>query len=285
MKHFFASLLLFSIIHFTASATDIDAPRNLKVESLSPTQVKIFWQGSIDDYCYIIRIKPTTDTAWTKYFMLSPCTNRRINGLKPSTTYEWEIKKYGWARHAVSPFRKGQSFTTFSDCSSPGSITMVRSGIDYLIVNWENNGGAKYAVQLREAGTQQWNTYYTQNNIMRIDALQPYTDYEVQVSSFCFEDATAGSPYSAPETFTTHTFLQNDFQRMVYNEAPVNISSSFSKDVADAHIINQYGDLVTNIKPACISAEGIYFDIDTNIQSGIYTVQIPGTEGKRMLVW
>lgn len=51
------TIALLSIIFQVKVFAVIEQPTNLKAEVTSPTQVKLSWSGSIDDYCYQVRLK------------------------------------------------------------------------------------------------------------------------------------------------------------------------------------------------------------------------------------
>lgn len=51
--------------------------------------------------------------------------------------------------------------------------------------------------------------------------------------------------------------------------------------ISSAKLINSFGQVVSDIIPASLNSEGIYFDLNSNTPAGIYVVQIPGEVGKR----
>ncbi len=277
-------LTLTSILIFSAfiSSAAFDSPSNLKSEVISATQVKLSWSGGMNDLSYNVRVKEKSETVWTEYLVTAPSTNRRISNLKPGSTYQWEVQSIGKSKREISEKISGEIFTTFSSCNAPDAMAMMRSGLDYLIVDWEDNGSSKYEVRIREINTTEWNSFFTQNNSMRIDNLLPYTEYEVKTSSYCKETDISSSIFSDTQTFSTHSFLQNDFERVTYTE---NNSSKNSKMISGARLINTFGQIISDIKPACSNSRGIYFDLNAETPTGIYVVQIPGNEGKRYLLW
>ncbi len=277
------TLVLLSIIFQVKVFAMIEQPSNLKAEVTSPTQVKLSWSGSIDDFCYQVRVKEKSETIWSEFLVTAPSTNRRINNLKIGSSYYWEVQCCGKSKKDVSGFIKGENFITFSNCHAPEEMTMIRSGLDYLIVNWDDNGSSKYEVKIHEADKKESKIYFTQNNTMRIDNLLPYTEYEISISSFCKDEDLTGSVFSEAETFSTYSFLQNDFERLEYAEK--NSSSNKiginPKMISSAKLINTFGQVVSDIKPASSNSDGIYFDLNTDTPPGIYVVQIPGEECKR----
>ncbi|GDX53148.1 hypothetical protein LBMAG27_21950 [Bacteroidota bacterium] len=277
------TIALLSIIFQVKVFAVIEQPTNLKAEVTSPTQVKLSWSGSIDDYCYQVRLKEKSESIWSEFLVTAPSTNRRINNLKVGSSYSWEVQCCGKSKKEVSGFIKGENFITFSDCHAPEEITMIRSGLDYLIVNWDDNGSSKYEVKIHEADKNESKIYFTQNNSIRLDNLLPYTEYEISISSFCKEQDLTGSVFSEAETFSTYSFLQNDFQRLEYAEksSSSNKIGINPKMISSVKLINTYGQVVSDIKPASSNLDGIYFDLNANTPSGIYVVQIPGEVCKR----
>ncbi len=279
----FLTIAFLSVLFQKNVTAGISPPANLRTEVTSPTQVKLIWSGSIDDYSYQVRVKAISETTWSEFIVTAPSTNRRINNLKEGTAYCWEVQCCGKSKKDVSGFIKGEDFITFTDCIAPQEITMVRSGLDYLIVNWEDNGAVKYEVKIHESGVTDKKIYFTQNSTIRIDNLLPYTEYEIAISSFCNETDLTGSVFSESETFSTYSFLQNDFERLEYsdNNSVSSDSKINPKMFASAKLINTLGQVVSNIKPASSNSAAIYFDLNIDTPAGIYVVQIPGEECKR----
>lgn len=215
MKSFLAIALFWVSFQETVVA-GIEPPANLRVEVISPTQVKLIWSGNIDDFCYQVRVKEKSETKWNEFLVTAPSTNRRINNLKAGTVYLWEVQCCGKSKKEVSEFIKGENFITFSNCHAPQEISMVRSGLDYLIVNWDDNDASKFEVKIHEQGTGDNKIYFTEHSTIRIDKLMPYTEYEISISSYCNETDLTGSVFSESEIFSTNSFLQNDFERVVY---------------------------------------------------------------------
>ena len=278
------TLIFLAVSATTFAKTNFEQPTNLKAEVISATQVKLSWSGGINDVTYKVRVKEKSETVWSEFLVIAPSTNRRVNNLKPNSTYQWEIQSCGKAKKDISENTSGESFTTFSSCQAPDAIAMVRSGLDYLIVDWEENGSSKYEVRIRASNTEEWTSYFTQNNSMRIDNLQPYTEYEVEASSYCKETDLMGSVYSSSQIFSTHSFLQTDFERVTYADN-IPTKNNSPKMISGARLINTFGQIISNIKPACSNSNAIYFDLNSETPNGIYVVQIPGTEGMRCLLW
>ncbi len=283
---FTLSLAFFTLVVYSISLAGTEQPSNLKTEVTSATQVKLIWSGNIDDYCYQLRVKEKSGAEWNEYIVMAPSTNRRISNLKAGTSYTWEVQCCGKSKRDISGFIKGADFTTFSDCHAPEEISMVRSGLDYLILNWDDIGASKYEVKIQEIGASNSSVYFTQNNTMRIDNLSSYTEYEISISSYCKETDLTGSVFSQPEIFSTYSFLQNDFERLEFSENNIDKVNvvKVPKMIGTAKLINSYGQVVSDIKPAMLNSNGVYFDLNSNTPSGIYVVQIAGSTCKRYLL-
>ncbi len=283
---YFLTLTLFSVLLQENVKAEISKPNKLKAEVISSSQVKLNWVGSMDDFCYQVRVKLKNETAWTEYIVAAPSINRRINNLIPGASYNWEVQCCGKSKKEVSGYIKGDDFIPFTNCNAPQEISMVRSGLDYLIVNWDENGSSKYEVKIKDAINSEIKIYFTQNSTIRIDNLLPYTEYEISISSFCKDTDLTGSVFSEAETFSTYSFLQNDFERVAIsdNNSAWPAIGTKPKMFASARLINALGQIISDIKPASTNHEGIYFDLNVNTPSGIYVVQIPGAESKRCLL-
>lgn len=282
MKFILTSAFFVLFFHsFTIAGNE--KPGNLKTEVTSASQVKLIWSGNIDDYCYRLRLKEKNGTEWNEYLVMAPSTNRRINNLKAGTTYSWEVQCCGKSKRDVSEFIKGDDFITFSDCHAPDELNLVRSGLDYMIINWEDNGAARYEVKIQESGSNKSENYFTQNNSIRIDNLSPYTEYEISISSYCSGKDLSGSVFSPAEIFSTYSFLQNDFERVEYSEINLKNNNGIQvpQMVSTAKLINSYGQVVSDIKPVMLNSTGVFFDLNSNTPTGIYVVQIEGEVGKR----
>ena len=282
MKNIF-TITFFEILLQISICNAIDTPANLKAEVINQSQVKLSWTGSINDYSYDVRIKEMNSSVWNEFVVLAPSTNRRVNNLNSNTEYEWQVRCTNKSKKEIAAYINGNNFVTFSSCKAPEEITMVRSGIDYLIINWDDQDAEKYQIRIREEKTMEWVTYFIEKNAIRIDKLLPYTEYEVSISAYCNKEDIAGSVFSSSEIFDTHSFLQNDYERVIFE----NNYFSNSKNqglVSDAKLINSLGQIVNDIKPACSDLNGVYFDINTDTPAGIYVLQIPGSNGRRYLI-
>ncbi len=277
MKILLSSLLLFLAVTKISSAQKSD-PAKLKAEVVSPTQAKLSWAGDMNDENYQLEVKAKNETLWSIYTVNAPSTNRRINNLKPSTTYEWRVMSIGKTKRDNSAYAHGEIFTTYSDCLAPQAISLQSGGIDYINIEWEENGSAKYSVRIRQKETEDWTVFSTTQNKIRIENLNSYTEYEVQVNSFCKESDLQGSMYSESNYFSTISFLSQDFDRVSYTDSSLNSNS------INAQLINVLGQVVDDIHQACTSPEGVYYDVTTQTPSGIYIIQVPGTSAKQYLI-
>ncbi len=282
MKNIY-TLIFFAFIYQSIIQTTTAQPFDMKVEVLSPTQVKLTWTGSVDDESYDVRMKEINDAIWSDFIVLAPSTNRRINNLKPSSIYMWEVRCVNKKKKEKLFFVNGADFTTFSSCKAPQELTMVQSGLDYVFVNWDENGSFKYEVKVQEVGSIDSKIYFTQNSFLRINNLTPYSEYEVSVSSYCKETDLTGSVYSDIEIFETHSFLQSDFERVMYLNSNSIETSSNQNIICDAKLINTFGQIVSDIKPAYSNSKEFFFDLASDTPTGIYVLQIAGSTCKRYL--
>jgi len=292
------SAILAVFILFTITSSDAQNSSSLtglKYDVISSSQVKVSWEGSLSDKSYEVRRREINTSFWVYNTVTAPSTNRRFTNLKPATVYEWEVRVVGGKNDA---FVRGGEFTTFSNCELPDDYTIHYSGLTSATLKWSyGNNIEKYAVRIKAVDEESWKTYFTEYTSLTLNGLQPYTEYEWQVSTYCSATAGTGSAFSSSQYFSTESYLQLSLNQVMINR--INISKrttntilSSSQPAANQHnfvrMINTLGQTVKQFPISYTDSSGdLFIDINNNPPAGVYFMKTPADmniSGQKILV-
>lgn len=288
--------VVFILFSMSLSMAQSSSPLSgIKSEVISSTQVKVSWEGSISDKAYEIRRRENNNSFWVYNTVTAPSTSRRFTNLKPATTYEWEVRIVGGKNDTFVP---GGQFTTFSNCELPDDYTIHYSGLTGATLNWSyGNNIEKYAVRVKTVDEEAWKTYYTDYTSLTLNGLQPYTEYEWQVSSYCSATSEMGSAFSTSQYFSTESYLQLGLNQVMINRknllkktSPTILSSTQSGTNSNnlVRMINTLGQTVKQFPISYTDSSGdLFIDINNEPPAGIYFMKAPSgmnISGQKVLV-
>ncbi len=296
LGHSAAIATVFTFFTFSfSSAQNSTSLSGLKSEVISSSQVKVAWEGSLSDKSYEVRRREVNSSFWIYNTVTAPSTSRRFTNLKPATTYEWEVRIVGGKNDA---FVAGEKFTTFSNCELPDDYTIHYSGLTSATLNWSyGNNIDKYAVRIKAVDEEVWKTYFTDYTSLTLNELQPYTEYEWQVSSYCSATSETGSAFSPSQYFSTESYLQLGLNQVMINrKSPSKKTSNtiLSSNQSDTNrnnfvrMINTLGQTVKQFPVSYTDSSGdLFIDINNYPPAGVYFMKAPSgmnISGQKILV-
>lgn len=185
---------------FTTVVMPCDIPDNLTVLSTSGREVEIDWTAEVDTNTWQIHVFNTAFD-YTEEVTAHPAT---ITGLQPGTTYHITITSLCGGGIVTSDPSDTLDVTT-DDCQIVGDITVTDITANSARVNWtagSNNSGkwiVNYGYTGMTPGTNFVDTVTTTE--YTLNGLEPETQYDIFIRSFCDEDWL--SIWSPSATFTT----------------------------------------------------------------------------------
>lgn len=209
---------------FTTSCPAPTAANNTTTVIRSKS-AKLNCSASGSKYQFLLRKKGTT--AWTTNSGVITDKFKAVNGLTPSTTYEWLSRRFCSGYSSWSPI---ETFKT--SCSAPtaanNTTTTIRSKSAKLNCS---ASGSKFQFLLRKKGATVWimNSGLITAKIKTVTGLTPSTTYEWLSRRYC----GGYSSWSPIETFTTScsapTAANNTTSIIRSTTAQLNCSSTGTK--------------------------------------------------------
>jgi hypothetical protein len=188
-----------SIINFTTLGPCV-SPTVITSNSVSPTSQNISWTSYTGILYYNFRYRVTGTPSWTNDSSLT--NSKVINGLTPSTTYDYQVQTRCTAG-LLSTFSSTNTFTTAASaaCGTVTGSTTSAITTTGATISWGAVAGAiSYNLQYRESGAGAWTLVNTTSTSKALSTLVPNTSYEYQVQTVC---SSANSAYTATSSFTT----------------------------------------------------------------------------------
>ncbi|HUM48005.1 MAG TPA: fibronectin type III domain-containing protein, partial [Chitinophagales bacterium] len=181
-------------------------PENVLVDDILKDEAEVSWTGTGNAYSYSIRYREVGSTTWSYSEVLAPTVLQTMTGLTPSTNYEVEVQTYcDEAKTDSSGYTAAIVFTTDAVCTVPQKLEAINLSATKATINWADDfdGVYKYVLQWREIGTETWITAYIfpPATSKQINNLNPGSQYEVKVQSWCNSTGTSASDFSAPVFF------------------------------------------------------------------------------------
>ena len=258
-------LLLFTVLYNISNA-QCNAPGLVYTSNIYYFNADVNWSTTSNTHHYKIRYQITGAANWSyKNNIDSLLTTKNLAGLLPLNEYVWQIRSHCdsigtnysiWS--AVDTF-----YTNTSVLSSVSGLYTNSINYNNAIANWTINQGAdRYRVHYRIYGTTNWQNLAMVDSItnnLLLPLLQQNTTYEWEVMAYYDSTNQMGSLWSAPDTFTTTTFVAAPFNPVITNtigNSICNVQTSLTLNASQAQ--NE-----PDIGTSTITSDGGYFDIQS----------------------
>ncbi|WP_291871152.1 S8 family serine peptidase [Maribacter sp.] len=215
-------------------------------------------------------------------------TFERIDIDNASGEYTITVTHKGKLTNETQNFSLLVSGAAITECSliAPSNIG-IKGYEDKVSLQWDAVPDALYEIQYKEISTIDWNTKYTNENVLEISDLELGIAYETRMRTFCNENVASEFGLISSFTFGGLTTVLDEILEplsLENNVAPsISVYPNPSTDIiqldgdkeADSHfqIISTSGLEVDNGK---VSQEGISV---SNLSSGMYILVIDTSKG------
>jgi len=180
-------------------------PQNLKNDVVNATMAKVSWFDTQADK-FVIRYRAVGTSTYLYRRSFNSLTTGLIEGLIPSTSYEWSVRSSCAAN--VSMYSDPKFFTTPPACPAIGPFAVSEIGFNKVLITWTPSTSVD-SVMIRYAISGTTNYFYKKlaanpdPGEAWIMGLLPETTYNVWVASKCNVGST--SMYGVGTAFTTFT--------------------------------------------------------------------------------
>ena len=259
-------LLIYCMLYYNSYGQQCDPPINVFNSNINYYTADVNWNYQTNINNYKIRYKLVGATAWSyKNNIDSLAITENLNNLTPQNLYLWQIRSYCDATgNNYSQWSISDTFYT-NTINCPSITGQFTNNISYnsATSNWAINTNAnRYKIRYKIYGTTVWSflgPIFQPTNNRLIPSLQQNTIYEWEVMAFYDSTSIYASLWSAPDTFTTTTFVASAFNPSITNSIDntiCNIATKLSLFVSQS--LNE-PDIGTSI----ITSDGGYFNIQT----------------------
>ena len=183
---------------------ECEDPTNLVEVYKSDTSAVLLWDvNPTPGIYYWVQWKEYGTANWNNKFMSNNIGRHDISGLKPNTSYLWQVRSNcmaGWSNPVWKHFK-----TLSAPCLVPTNIRTHWKFSDQVQVRWDTMPNSiHYRLRYREQGTTTWQpVIQTAETSYWIAGLTANTTYEYQVKSTCEWGFTSGTVWSSTYSFTT----------------------------------------------------------------------------------
>lgn len=177
---------------YEEACTDCPSPYAPQVEVLSTDSVRLSWTSVPAMQSVNLRWKPLGTAIWN----LSPGVSSPVvlSGLSACGEYEFSLQAdCGGA--SGSAWTAPLVFRTEGCCLPPLYVQDKTVTQQTVLLDWPAVGAAlAYIVQIRPEGTDEWQSFTPDTNLLSVSGLFPCVQYEVRVQSRCDTGLTDFSP-------------------------------------------------------------------------------------------
>ena len=258
-------LLLFTVLYNISNA-QCNSPGGIYTSNIYYFNADVNWSTTGNTHHYKIRYQITGAANWSyKNNIDSLLTTKNLAGLLPFNEYIWQIRSHCdsmgisysiWS--VVDTF-----YTNTSVLSSVSGLYTTNINYNNAVANWIMNQSAdRYRVHYRIYGTTNWQNLATVDSItnnLLLPLLQQNTTYEWEVMAYYDSTNQMASLWSAPDTFTTTTFVAASFIPIITTVIGNNICNAQTSLALNASQAQNEPDIGTST----ITSDGGYFDIQS----------------------
>jgi|GEM_PF-2875934 len=169
-------------------ASDCTAPDEVRVNKITENSLTIQWEETAETQAYDVQFKKPSESEWqTRRTVNSPLA---LENLTEGTNYHIRIRKV--CADGLSPFSQEIEARTLEPaptCTAPRDFSIRAIHPTFASVQWfektKNSAIASYKIFYRKKGIKQWQTVETSANSIKIEGLEPLTEYETKVAVTC----------------------------------------------------------------------------------------------------
>ncbi len=187
----------------TQTPAPCNTPSGLSASNITENSASITWTATSGVVSYSIVYREAGTNNWSSV-QYSTSASKTLNGLDAGKTYD--AKVLATCAQNASVYSSVVTFTTDAGCTTPTSLSISNVETDSATATWTapaNGNANSYAVRYRVVGTSAWSPLSASTTSRGINGLTANTNYEVQVRSYCGNNAY--SEYSSSAQFTTST--------------------------------------------------------------------------------
>jgi chitodextrinase len=194
------------IISFSTPSIEC-LPPQVSVSSITSSSAIIRWPsipGGSSLYQVRYRKKGQTDSDWISVGLSTPFNSYNIEGLIPSTEYEYQISvncgNRNWSEY--SPIQRFTTLPPGPTCSAPAGLNSSVFSTN-VTITWQNVSQAtRYEVIYSVQGESWVSSFDIYGNSYTIINLRPYATYNYRVRAYC-PSSGGWSEYSSIQSFAT----------------------------------------------------------------------------------
>lgn len=218
-------VIVFIFLLFSMNgSTQCLVPNNIYSSNINYYNANLNWSNTANVHHYKIRYKLINTTTWSyKNNIDSLAIIKNVANLIPLSTYIWQIRSY--CDSTNTNFSQWSSLDTFvtntSLCPTPNGLYTTNITPNNALANWNPTPDAnRYVIHYRIYGTSLWSNLGNIDSTMTtktIPLLQSNTTYEWEIMAYFDSTIQMASLWSAPDTFTTITFVPAPFNPIIDN--------------------------------------------------------------------
>lgn len=185
-------------------------PTGLAYSNATSNSVDVSWDNmGISVTSYILQFREVGTTTWSN--SSSTSITKTITGLSASTNYEVQLSSYCSASGTQTAYTSSLYFTTDIPCPPPSGISISGIYANGFTVSWNSLSAPATSniLRYREIGTSTWINGSSSTTSKFINGLNPLTNYEVQVSTYCAAGSVQTAYSSSVNTSTNNTSCPN----------------------------------------------------------------------------
>jgi len=181
------------------------APIGASVSNVSATKAKVDFDGLPEGaFRCVVWYRAVGETAYSQAGALGDNTRINLNGLTPSTEYEWKMRtRCGSETGDTSAFVSGPNFTTLDPCTESVDGVTVFASANWVRLKWQEAPNAvsyRLRYKLRSGGVWKSKTIAAPTLTNRINSLLEATEYEYTLQAVCTNGVLSSQ---SAGTFTT----------------------------------------------------------------------------------
>jgi hypothetical protein len=281
MKFPFLSVILsFLLVVPFVSFSNVEKGKpaaQLAAAVLNSTTVKLTWIGTQKDFSYRVRYRPVGVLTWTTYNVQAPTCTRRVNDLKPGTSYQWQVQtQFSKSTRDTSSYTNGPNFKPWEPCETPQGLVTMMDGNTGAALMWLPTGDSvQYNVRMRQEGPKEWITYTTDKNVLTVSELESNKGYEWDVTAQCkasdmASEASDKTYFAASPDVLDNTPIGNYAD---YDGTQLLKFYANGTDIIEATLQNHLGERIGKLPVYYTASDGtVAFNVNEDLPPGIYNV-------------
>lgn len=170
---------------------------NAKATEVTPESAVITWEGAAEEWLTFVRKAGETKIEYTKQTQ----AKLTLTELTPKTGYEVGITKACAPNDSARVVIVAFNTQSLAPCLIPEAITATPSK-RFVTIAWTGEAD-RYNIRFRLKGTEEWIDKTAQENSIKVDGLEPDTEYEYAIQAVCSPAEGDVSPWTETATVKT----------------------------------------------------------------------------------